>query len=74
MEVDMKRTALYLLITVFIALTLGCTKSDSFLKTHDYNSDGQVTKEEYNRTFDRMDANGNGLLDDEELTNVLSGH
>jgi hypothetical protein len=74
MEIVMKRITLYLCVAVFIALALGCAKSKSFLETHDYNGDGQVTKEEYNRTFDAMDTNGNGVLDSGEAGSVLEGH
>lgn len=70
----MKKNMFYLCLGLYVVFSFGCAQSNSFLQTHDHNSDGRVTKEEYDQTFSTLDSNGDGLLDDEELGNVLSGH
>ena len=70
----MKKNTLVVLSACSLTLLLGCSRSNSFLDIHDHNADGQITREEYDRTFDSIDQNGNGLLENEEVGNVLSGH
>lgn len=70
----MGQKLLYLCLGLYVTFSFGCATSNSFLNTHDHNSDGQVTKEEYDQTFATMDRNGDGFLDSEEIGAVLSGH
>jgi hypothetical protein len=74
MEIVVKKIILVLCATVAVTLPLGCSKSNSFLETHDHNSDGQVSREEYDQTFDSIDSNGDGVISDEDVGSVLYGH
>lgn len=74
----MRKIILTLCALIAIALVAGCSstgsKYNAFLKTHDYNSDGEISRDEYNRSFDTIDYNGDEVLDNEEAGSVLSGH
>lgn len=74
----MRKMALNLCILMIFALVAGCASSDggkkAFFDTFDADSDGKITRDEYNRAFDNIDYNGNEILDDPEIGSVLSGH
>ena len=74
----MKKIVLRLFVLVAIVMVSGCASSgdgsNTFLKTHDYNGDGKISREEYHRSFDSIDYNGDAQLDDGEIGSVLSGH
>jgi hypothetical protein len=67
-----------LYILMIFALVSGCSSSggggNTFLETHDLNSDGKISRDEYHRSFDTIDYNGDAHLDDSEIGSVLSGH
>ena len=64
-----------LMILAFIS---GCASSDgganAFFGTHDHDGDGKISRDEYHRSFDEIDYNGDAYLDDGEMGSVLSGH
>ena len=74
----MKNIVLSLCILMSFSLATGCSSSgggnSKFFETHDYNSDGTISRDEYLRSFDSMDYNGDDTLDSEEVGSVLSGH
>lgn len=74
----MRKKVLNLYILMILALVSGCASSggggNTFLETHDYNSDGKISRDEYHRSFDSIDYDGDAYLDDEEMGSVLSGH
>jgi hypothetical protein len=77
-EETMKKIILTLCALISIALVAGCSstsgKYNEFLKSHDYNSDGEISRDEYNSSFDTIDYNGDEVLDNDEAGSVLSGH
>jgi hypothetical protein len=74
----MRKKMINLCILMLLALVSGCASSgggsNTFLETHDYNSDGKISRDEYHRSFDSIDYDGDAYLDDEEIGSVLSGH
>jgi len=74
----MRKKVIYLFILMILALVSGCSSSggggNTFLETHDHNSDGKISRDEYHRSFDSIDYNGDAYLDDGEIGSVLSGH
>lgn len=74
----MRTTVIRLFVLVVIAMVSGCASSgdgsNSFLKTHDYNGDGKISRDEYHRSFDSLDSDGDAHLDDGEIGSVLAGH
>ena len=74
----MRKKVLNLLILLILTLVSGCAPSgggtNAFFDTHDYNSDGKISRDEYHRSFDSIDYNGDAVLDDGEIGSVLSGH
>ena len=74
----MRKKILCLCILMILALISGCTSSgggaNAFLETHDYDNDGKISRDEYHRSFDGIDDNGDSYIDDGEIGSVLSGH
>jgi hypothetical protein len=74
----MRKMTLNLCILMILASISGCASSgggaNEFIKTHDDNSDGKISRDEYHRSFDSIDHNGDAQLDDGEIGSVLSGH
>jgi len=67
----MKKIAIHLFFLMTIAVIGGCASSDgnnAFLDTHDHDDNDRLSREEYHRAFDSMDADGDGHLDDTELS------
>jgi hypothetical protein len=74
----MRKIMINLCVLIAVALVAGCSSSggggNTFLETHDYDSDGRISRDEYHRSFDSIDYNGDAHLDDSEVGSVLSGH
>lgn len=74
----MSKMTIKLCILMTLALASGCASpgdgANNFIETHDYNSDGKISRDEYHRSFDEIDYNGDAQLDDGEIGSVLSGH
>ncbi len=74
----MRKMTLKLCILMTLALVSGCALSgggaNQFIETHDYNSDGKISRDEYHRSFDSIDYSSDVCLDDGEIESVLSGH
>lgn len=77
-EISIRKIVLTLGILTVVSLAAGCSSSgggnSKLLETHDYNSDGEISRDEYLRSFDMMDSNGDEVLDSAEAGSVLSGH
>lgn len=66
----MKKVVIHLLLLMTIAVLGGCASSggnSSFLEDHDDDDNGRLSREEYHRSFDRIDADKDGQLDHTEL-------
>ena len=77
-EAFMRKNLLTLCILIVVSLVAGCSSSgggnSKLFETHDHNSDGEISRDEYLRSFDMMDSNGDEVLDSGETGSVLSGH
>lgn len=66
----MKKITIHLLFLMTIAVFGGCASSggnNAFLDAFDDNDDDRLSREEYHRAFDSMDADRDGHVNDQEL-------
>jgi hypothetical protein len=66
----MKRIFIHLFFLMTIALIGGCASSggnNAFLDTHDHDDDDRLSRDEYHRSFDSLDTDRDGHLDQTEL-------
>ena len=72
----MKKFLIHLFFLMTIAVIGGCASSggnSGFLDAHDDNDDDRISREEYHRAFDSVDADRDGHLDNKELSNGHMG-
>ena len=71
----MKKFLIHLFFLMTIAVIGGCASSggnSAFLDAHD-DDDDRISREEYHRAFDSVDADRDGHLDNKELSNGHMG-
>ena len=75
-RVTMKKFLIHLFFLMTIAVIGGCASSggnSAFLDAHDDDDDDRISREEYHRAFDSVDADRDGHLDNTELSNGHMG-